>query len=177
MAATMKGVLMTSLFFCASYSAYLNIALFLPSILPSPLLYSLHILATFYLYVQLMSYYVAACTLRPSAPLPPIPSSLLPHLPSPSSSSNDTDASICHICKTYKYARVHHCSICNACCELMDHHCPFTNQCVGLSNFRHFYIWLCWGMLAMGYALVCPYIVHMEYTMCIVQMMMRRSDV
>lgn len=31
---------------------------------------------------------------------------------------------------------------------------PFTGQCVGLANFRHFYIWLCWGMFAMGYAMV-----------------------
>lgn len=35
--------------------------------------------------------------------------------------------------------------------------CPFTGQCVGLSNFRAFYLFLCYGLLGISYACYMSY--------------------
>ncbi|WUR02401.1 palmitoyltransferase (PFA3) [Vairimorpha necatrix] len=48
----------------------------------------------------------------------------------------------CHICKTYKPPRAHHCSICNRCYLKFDHHCIFLDTCIGFHNYKFYYQFL-----------------------------------
>lgn len=122
-ARSMKIILMSSMVFCVTYSAYLNVVVFIPATYPSsPLLSLFHHLLTLYLYLQLMSYYIAACTLEPSRPLPLAHEQQSGDEERQEQESTTTPARICSICNCYQYARVSHCHICNRCSELMDHH-------------------------------------------------------
>lgn len=59
----------------------------------------------------------------------------------------------------------HYCKICDCAVLYLDHHCPFTGNCVGLKNFFHFYIGLCYGTLGLLYAVLItlPYFLECNF--------------
>lgn len=44
----------------------------------------------------------------------------------------------CHICRSPKPPRAHHCKICNQCVLRMDHHCGWVANCIGRCNLKFF---------------------------------------
>ena len=131
-----------------------------------------HALFSVWIYIQLVSYFVAACVMHPSRIRPPLtsagaaassspmPKPMIPHAmaSTPSMSSDQELDRLCPKCRTMKLLRTHHCAVCNCCVELMDHHCPFTGNCVGRGNFRVFYLWVCYGVAGVCYACVMSFV-------------------
>ena len=62
--------------------------------------------------------------------------------------SQEIDGNVCTVCSLEKPKRSHHCSICNYCVLEMDHHCPWTGNCIGKYNYKFFYLFVFWGLVA-----------------------------
>ena len=64
--------------------------------------------------------------------------------------------------REWRPCRTHFCSVCRCAISYWDHHCPFTGNCIGLRNYLHFFICLCYGALSSVYALLItgPYFYH-----------------
>lgn len=62
--------------------------------------------------------------------------------------------SMCGQCQTFKPPASHHCRICNRCISKMDHHCPWMNNCVGVSNMKHFILFLIYTWTCASYSLL-----------------------
>ena len=62
--------------------------------------------------------------------------------------THETDSNVCTVCSLEKPKRSHHCSICNYCVLEMDHHCPWTGNCIGKYNYKFFYLFVFWGLVA-----------------------------
>ncbi len=54
----------------------------------------------------------------------------------------------------WKPCRTHFCSICRCAISYWDHHCPFTGNCIGLRNYSHFIICICYCVIGAAYALL-----------------------
>jgi palmitoyltransferase len=74
----------------------------------------------------------------------------------------------CRRCEAYKPPRAHHCKTCKRfvctkiwdlepslilfrCIPKMDHHCPWTSNCVSHFTFPHFFRFLFYAVVGMGY--------------------------
>ncbi|KAJ5118053.1 Palmitoyltransferase pfa4 [Penicillium atrosanguineum] len=57
----------------------------------------------------------------------------------------------CRRCEAYKPPRAHHCKTCQRCIPKMDHHCPWTSNCVSHFTFPHFFRFLFFAVVGMGY--------------------------
>ncbi len=180
---TMRALLLTCMMASVTLALYMQLVILLPERLhraledekgsridevaswPASLLTPagyVHVLLSVWLYVQLSSYFFAACAEPASRIRPPAKSGALISAPAGNGVATDGDDSSaskrwCAECNVPKLLRTHHCRVCRVCVELMDHHCPFTGNCVGLSNFRAFYLWLCFGLLGVAYATACAF--------------------
>ena len=54
----------------------------------------------------------------------------------------------------WKLQTSHYCKICQSMVPYMDHHCPFTGSCVGFKNYSYFFLWLVYGVMGLGYAIM-----------------------
>lgn len=63
---------------------------------------------------------------------------------------NDQSGQMCTKCQPnrWKPDRAHHCQYCNRCILKMDHHCPWVANCVGHHNYKPFYLFCFYEMLA-----------------------------
>ncbi|XP_021825521.1 probable protein S-acyltransferase 16 [Prunus avium] len=64
------------------------------------------------------------------------------------------DLRYCQKCSHYKPARAHHCRVCKRCVLRMDHHCIWINNCVGHANYKVFFIFVVYAVMACVYSLV-----------------------
>ncbi|KAM5560161.1 putative protein S-acyltransferase 16 [Rosa sericea] len=64
------------------------------------------------------------------------------------------DLRFCQKCSHYKPARAHHCRVCKRCVLRMDHHCIWINNCVGHANYKVFFVFVVYAVIACLYSLV-----------------------
>ncbi|XP_057459082.1 probable protein S-acyltransferase 16 [Lotus japonicus] len=64
------------------------------------------------------------------------------------------DLRYCQKCSHYKPPRAHHCRVCKRCVLRMDHHCIWINNCVGHGNYKVFFIFVMYAVIACVYSLV-----------------------
>uniref|UniRef100_A0A5B7AWB2 S-acyltransferase n=2 Tax=Davidia involucrata TaxID=16924 RepID=A0A5B7AWB2_DAVIN len=64
------------------------------------------------------------------------------------------DLRYCQKCSHYKPPRAHHCRVCRRCVLRMDHHCIWMNNCVGHANYKVFFIFIMYAVIACIYSLV-----------------------
>lgn len=64
------------------------------------------------------------------------------------------DLRYCQKCSFYKPPRAHHCRVCKRCVLRMDHHCIWINNCVGHNNYKAFFLFVLYVVLACSYALI-----------------------
>lgn len=64
------------------------------------------------------------------------------------------DLRYCQKCGHYKPPRAHHCRVCKRCVLRMDHHCIWINNCVGHKNYKAFFLFVFYVVLACSYALI-----------------------
>ncbi|KAL8152719.1 hypothetical protein V2J09_010479 [Rumex salicifolius] len=64
------------------------------------------------------------------------------------------DLRYCQKCSQYKPPRTHHCRVCKRCILRMDHHCIWINNCVGHANYKVFFIFVLYAVIACIYSLV-----------------------
>uniref|UniRef100_A0A2P2K8J5 S-acyltransferase n=2 Tax=Rhizophora mucronata TaxID=61149 RepID=A0A2P2K8J5_RHIMU len=64
------------------------------------------------------------------------------------------DLRYCQKCSHLKPPRAHHCRICKRCVLRMDHHCIWINNCVGHANYKVFFVFVVYAVIACIYALV-----------------------
>lgn len=88
-----------------------------------------------------------------------VPSSYVADLEDSDSSMHEVkrkggDLRYCQKCGQYKPPRAHHCRVCKRCVLRMDHHCVWINNCVGHENYKAFFLFVLYVVLACIYALV-----------------------
>ncbi|XP_052173991.1 probable protein S-acyltransferase 16 [Diospyros lotus] len=64
------------------------------------------------------------------------------------------DLRYCQKCSHYKPPRAHHCRVCQRCVLRMDHHCIWMNNCVGHANYKVFFIFVMYAVIACIYSLI-----------------------
>ncbi|KAH0721676.1 hypothetical protein KY290_006681 [Solanum tuberosum] len=88
-----------------------------------------------------------------------VPSSFVPDVEDPDNIVHEIkrkggDLRYCQKCSLYKPPRAHHCRICNRCILRMDHHCVWMNNCVGHANYKIFFIFVMYAVVACIHSLV-----------------------
>ncbi|XVE96898.1 hypothetical protein REPUB_Repub02eG0263500 [Reevesia pubescens] len=64
------------------------------------------------------------------------------------------DLRYCQKCSHFKPPRAHHCRVCKRCVLRMDHHCIWINNCVGHANYKVFFVFVVYAVIACNYSLV-----------------------
>ncbi|XP_062095613.1 probable protein S-acyltransferase 16 [Humulus lupulus] len=64
------------------------------------------------------------------------------------------DLRYCQKCSHYKPPRAHHCRVCQRCVLRMDHHCIWINNCVGHANYKAFFVFVVYAVIACFYSLI-----------------------
>eukprot|EP01018_Ginkgo_biloba_P032456 Gb_28807 [translate_table: standard] len=67
---------------------------------------------------------------------------------------NGGDLRYCQKCGHHKPPRAHHCRVCKRCVLRMDHHCVWINNCVGHENYKAFFLFVLYVVIACFYAMV-----------------------
>ncbi|KAK1297893.1 putative S-acyltransferase [Acorus calamus] len=88
-----------------------------------------------------------------------VPSSFVPDVEDPNSPLHEIkrkggDLRYCQKCSRYKPPRAHHCRVCRRCVLRMDHHCVWINNCVGHSNYKVFFVFVLYAVIACIHSLV-----------------------
>ncbi|KMT11075.1 hypothetical protein BVRB_5g111630 isoform A [Beta vulgaris subsp. vulgaris] len=99
--------------------------------------------------------YVIAILRDPGrVPNPFIPDIEEAHNPIQEVKRKSGDLRFCQKCSHYKPPRAHHCRVCKRCVLRMDHHCIWINNCVGHANYKVFFIFVLYAVIACIYSAV-----------------------
>ncbi|PPE00116.1 hypothetical protein GOBAR_DD02906 [Gossypium barbadense] len=71
-----------------------------------------------------------------------------------SSLTTGGDLRFCQKCSCFKPPRAHHCRVCKRCILRMDHHCNWINNCVGHANYKVFFVFVVYAVIACIYSLI-----------------------
>ncbi|KAL0929191.1 hypothetical protein M5K25_001135 [Dendrobium thyrsiflorum] len=82
-----------------------------------------------------------------------VPSSFMPDMEDPQVVVHEIkrkggDLRYCQKCSHYKPPRAHHCRVCKRCVLRMDHHCVWINNCVGHANYKVFFVFMLYTVIA-----------------------------
>ncbi|KNA18906.1 hypothetical protein SOVF_066470 isoform B [Spinacia oleracea] len=82
-----------------------------------------------------------------------VPSSFTPDIEDSHNSIQEVkrksgDLRYCQKCSHYKPPRAHHCRVCKRCVLRMDHHCIWINNCVGHTNYKAFFVFVLYAVIA-----------------------------
>ncbi|KAI4354519.1 hypothetical protein L6164_003372 [Bauhinia variegata] len=88
-----------------------------------------------------------------------VPSTYMPDVEDPERPIHEIkrkggDLRYCQKCSHYKPPRAHHCRVCKRCVLRMDHHCIWINNCVGHANYKAFFVFVMYAVIACIYSLV-----------------------
>lgn len=88
-----------------------------------------------------------------------VPSSFVPDIEDPENPVHEIkrkggDLRYCQKCSLYKPPRAHHCRICKRCVLRMDHHCIWMNNCVGHANYKVFFVFVVYAVIACLYSVI-----------------------
>ncbi|KAE8704525.1 putative protein S-acyltransferase 16 [Hibiscus syriacus] len=88
-----------------------------------------------------------------------VPSSFMPDIEDPGVPIHEIkrkggDLRFCQKCSCFKPPRAHHCRVCKRCILKMDHHCIWINNCVGHANYKVFFVFVVYAVIACLYSLV-----------------------
>ncbi|GMI79747.1 hypothetical protein like AT3G09320 [Hibiscus trionum] len=88
-----------------------------------------------------------------------VPSTFLPDIEDSNATVHEIkrkggDLRYCQKCSHFKPPRAHHCRVCNICVLRMDHHCIWINNCVGHANYKVFFVFVVYAVIACIYSLV-----------------------
>ncbi|XP_022743642.1 probable protein S-acyltransferase 16 [Durio zibethinus] len=88
-----------------------------------------------------------------------VPSSFMPDIEDSKVSIQEIkrkggDLRYCQKCSHFKPPRAHHCRVCKKCVLRMDHHCIWISNCVGHSNYKVFFVFIVYAVIACIYSLV-----------------------
>ncbi|PKA64900.1 putative S-acyltransferase [Apostasia shenzhenica] len=82
-----------------------------------------------------------------------VPPSFIPDIEDPDARVHEVkrkggDLRYCQKCSHYKPPRAHHCRVCKRCVLKMDHHCTWINNCVGHANYKVFFVFVLYSVIA-----------------------------
>ncbi|KAH1123359.1 hypothetical protein J1N35_006519 [Gossypium stocksii] len=88
-----------------------------------------------------------------------VPSSFMPDIEDPEVPIHEIkrkggDLRFCQKCSCFKPPRAHHCRVCKRCILRMDHHCNWINNCVGHANYKVFFVFVVYAVIACIYSLI-----------------------
>ncbi|XP_077232775.1 putative protein S-acyltransferase 16 isoform X2 [Tasmannia lanceolata] len=88
-----------------------------------------------------------------------VPASFVPDVEDPETPIHEIkrkggDLRYCQKCSHYKPPRAHHCRVCRRCVLRMDHHCVWINNCVGHANYKVFFVFVLYAVIACIYSMV-----------------------
>ncbi|KAJ0088647.1 hypothetical protein Patl1_31843 [Pistacia atlantica] len=103
--------------------------------------------------------YVQLCCRYPSGSRARVPSNYMPDIEDDHNTMHEIkrkggDLRYCQKCSHYKPPRAHHCRVCKRCVLRMDHHCIWISNCVGHANYKVFFVFLLYAVVACIYSLV-----------------------
>ncbi|KAH9672385.1 putative protein S-acyltransferase 16 [Citrus sinensis] len=80
------------------------------------------------------------------------------------------DLRYCQKCSHYKPPRAHHCRVCKRCVLRMDHHCIWISNCVGHANYKVFFIFVLYAVVACIYsmAIIFIFLYHLNFQVLLV---------
>lgn len=86
-----------------------------------------------------------------------VPNSFVPDIEDTNNSIQEVkrksgDLRYCQKCSHYKPPRAHHCRVCRRCILRMDHHCIWINNCVGHTNYKIFFVFVLYAVIACIYS-------------------------
>ncbi|KAH8485075.1 hypothetical protein H0E87_026737 [Populus deltoides] len=89
-----------------------------------------------------------------------VPSTFMPDIEDSSNPVHEIkrkggDLRYCQKCSHFKPPRAHHCRVCKRCVLRMDHHCIWISNCVGHANYKVFFVFVVYAVIACIYSLVC----------------------
>ncbi|KAI5561094.1 hypothetical protein BDE02_16G090900 [Populus trichocarpa] len=88
-----------------------------------------------------------------------VPSTFMPDIEDSSNQVHEIkrkggDLRYCQKCSHFKPPRAHHCRVCKRCVLRMDHHCIWISNCVGHANYKVFFVFVVYAVIACIYSLV-----------------------
>ncbi|MCL7043038.1 hypothetical protein MKW94_014601 [Papaver nudicaule] len=104
--------------------------------------------------ICIVTYWIAICKDPGGVPLDFLPDVEDSQNPIQEIKRKGGDLRYCQKCSCYKPPRAHHCRVCKRCVLRMDHHCIWINNCVGHANYKIFFVFVLYAVIACIHSLI-----------------------